>query len=289
MTYDMIKIKRQEKPTINGISFATDAAQEFQTYVWKLAYSIQRCGYLYGTKGEEGWLQVEVIYEPPQEGAADSFLILRNPDEEVVVQQLIQELDLHLIGMIVSHGAQSFLPDSREMLMAADLKKKAESPDFAIVVVSSNETGDSQFEAYQLSDQYLELERDLYFLPSKDPKVTNTKEDVYIAAKETRAVDNEFFLVPLPIKDHKGLLQVSFPVENRNEPQTQAHLKTIMKQPKPKFLQKMSDFHLLLYLSDSKNLGSMEGVALAQRIKDKGEHQGLEMLVSNFAGIPNKF
>lgn len=49
----------------------------------------------------------------------------------------------------------------------------------------------------------------------QNPKEPDVKEPVMISGKDTDEVDNDFFLVPLAVRDHVGSLLSSFPVENR--------------------------------------------------------------------------
>lgn len=45
------------------------------------------------------------------------------------------------------------------------------------------------------------------------------KQPVIVAGKDVKEVDNDYFLIPVSIKDHEGPLRTTFPVENRLLPQ----------------------------------------------------------------------
>lgn len=80
-------------------------------------------------------------------------------------------------------------------------------------------------EAFQCSDQAVKLWSEGWFKDvgeavsgsskMQNPKEPDVKEPVMISGKDTNEVDNDFFLVPLAVRDHVGSLLSSFPVENR--------------------------------------------------------------------------
>ena len=51
---------------------------------------------------------------------------------------------------------------------------------------------------------------------TQDPK---NETPVIVAVKDLGEVDNDYFLIPVGIRDHEGALHTSFPVENRLLPQ----------------------------------------------------------------------
>ena len=62
---------RQDAPHCASVSFDRHAANSFQAYNQQaLAFSIKRGGILYGSKDEEGNVQVHAIFEPQQVRAA---------------------------------------------------------------------------------------------------------------------------------------------------------------------------------------------------------------------------
>ena len=62
-----------------------------------------------------------------------------------------------------------------------------------------------------------------------DPKEPKKKNPVIVAGKDASQVDNDYFLVPVPIRDHGGPLRSSFAVENRLLPQGPAELAAFLK------------------------------------------------------------
>ena len=53
-------------------------------------------------------------------------------------------------------------------------------------------------------------------LPPQEP---THKQPVIVAGKDVKEVDNDYFLIPVSIKDHEGPLKTNFPIENRLLPQ----------------------------------------------------------------------
>lgn len=69
-----VRMERQDKPNISAVSFDRFAAHSFQAYVQSaLAFSIKRCGLLYGRIDEENVVFVDAIYEPEQQGKAETM------------------------------------------------------------------------------------------------------------------------------------------------------------------------------------------------------------------------
>ena len=57
-------------------------------------------------------------------------------------------------------------------------------------------------------------------LSGQDPKDASP---VIVAGKDEGEVDNDYFLIPVPVKDHEGPLENKFPLENRLLPQGGCH------------------------------------------------------------------
>lgn len=285
ISFDTIRVKRQEAATCAGISLDRESANYFQAYWRDLAFSVQRVGYLYGYNDEAGWVTVDTIYEPPQEASANNCLVHPSPQEESMVDTLTGLLGLRKVGFIVAHAGSEVTMSSGEMLLSAELQKKAgaKNSEWANVVVSVNEGGEIQFEAYQLSDQFVELFNDEHFLPSEDIKTLKFKEPVFVNSKEVSVVETDYFIVPLAIKDHQGNLTKGFPIENRQFPPSQADLRQHLQDRKSKpFVEKISDFHLLFFLTQF--LGITEVAPLAEAVRNR-TNISPALLVNELAGL----
>jgi nuclear protein localization family protein 4 len=66
---------------------------------------------------------------------------------------------------------------------------------------------DVHFEAFQMSDVCIRLFKEGWFdteiKEDHDPKLSIMKKDVVVGVKDTKEVDNDFFLVVVKIADHQ--------------------------------------------------------------------------------------
>jgi nuclear protein localization family protein 4 len=257
-----VRIERQDKPHCGSASFDRDAANAFQQYVNEnLAFAIKRGGFMYGTVTEGGEVAVDFIYEPPQQGTEDSLLLFRDPDEEKQVEAIAIGLGMRRVGFIftqtITQGKKDYTLSNAEIRQAAELHAESELKEWvtALVKLEVNEEGgaDVHFEAFQLSDQCVKLFKEGWFVDNcadLDLKITRMKKDVVILGKDTRDVDNDFFLVLVKILDHQGPLSSTFPIENRDPPVTLRALKNHLDRTKNfSYVKRISDFHLLLLLA----------------------------------------
>jgi nuclear protein localization family protein 4 len=209
------RIERQEKPHCSSLSLDREAADSFQHYVHQsLAFSVKRGGFMYGSVNEAGEVSVEFIYEPPQQGSEDSLLLMRDMEEEKHADIIAAGLGLCKVGFIftqtVSQTKRDYTLSSIEIRQAAQLHAESgfECWATAIVKLEVNDEGgtDVHFEAFQLSDQCVKLYKEGWFIeecPDLDPKLSRMAKDVVILSKDTRDVDNDFFLVLVKILDHE--------------------------------------------------------------------------------------
>jgi hypothetical protein len=69
-----VRIERQDTPNVSAVSFDRFAAHSFQAYVQSaLAFSIKRCGLLYGRLDDDKVVFVDAVYEPEQQGKAETI------------------------------------------------------------------------------------------------------------------------------------------------------------------------------------------------------------------------
>ncbi|KAJ1392727.1 Ubiquitin-like domain superfamily [Sesbania bispinosa] len=162
-------------------------AKQMRHYVNEtLAFAVKRGGFMYGTVSEEGKVEVDFIYEPPQQGRC---------------------------------------------FQAAEYHAESGLKEWVTAVVK------------------LEVNEDMG-ADDDDPKLSKMKKDVVVGVKDTREVDNDFFLVVVKISDHQGPLSSTFPIENRNTQVTMRALKNHLERTKNlPFVKRISDFHLLLVLA----------------------------------------
>ncbi|CAL1529212.1 unnamed protein product [Lymnaea stagnalis] len=180
---------------------------------------------------------------------------------------------------------------------------------FVTVVVTGDNDNQIHFEGYQVSNQCMALVRDDCFVPTKDvPQLGFIKEsgneqyvpDVFYKDKDNygnevthiaRPLPVEYLLVTIPAAfasdfhyTFKSNIQMeSFPVENREHVgQTQdfAALTSYLKRFLPnKFLEAMSDFHLLIFLATSDMLPLKEKMdILFEAVKNHNETKALDFM-----------
>uniref|UniRef100_A0A2C9L3G9 RanBP2-type domain-containing protein n=1 Tax=Biomphalaria glabrata TaxID=6526 RepID=A0A2C9L3G9_BIOGL len=180
---------------------------------------------------------------------------------------------------------------------------------FVTVVVTGDNDNQIHFEGYQVSNQCMALVRDDCFVPTKDvPQLGYIKEsgneqyvpDVFYKDKDNygnevihiaRPLPVEYLLVTIPAAfasdfhyTFKSNIQSeSFPVENReNIGQTQefsALTSYLERFPPNKFLEAMSDFHLLMFLATSDMLPLKDKMdILFEAVKNHDEAKAMEFM-----------
>ncbi|OAY69436.1 NPL4-like protein [Ananas comosus] len=300
-----IRVARQEQPHCSAASFDRDAAHAFQLYVADaLAFAAKRGGFLYGRVGPAGAVAVDFIYEPPQQGAADALLLMRDPDEEALVEAIAAGLGMRRVGFVFTQAVGrrasptgEYTLSGREVLQAAELQAEGGIPEWVTAVVKlevvaedggAAASADVHFEAFQMSDNCVKLFKDGLFVTEfgedDDPRLSRMTKDVVVGGKDTREVDNDFFLVPVKIADHQGPLSSSFPIENRMTMVTLRALKTHLDRTKHlPFVKRISDFHLLLLLSRFLDVNA-DVPALAECVQKQGPvSEGYQLLIESLA------
>lgn len=299
------RIERQDEAVCASVSVERHAANSFQAYINQgIAFSVKRCGYMYGTFDEVNNVRVEFIYEPPQDATADEVLVHATTEELDKVETIASLLGLRRVGHIFSQSAEEkdYLISTQEVVEMAQMQETYGEA-FVTAVVSlyhSEEGADVHFEAYQCSKQCVKLRSEGWFVeedPEKhkhtgvstlrDPREPEKQKPVIVAGKDTSRVDNEWFLCPVKILDHEGLLSSEFPVENRMTPQGTSELKSYLKQMASKpFVSALSNFHLLLYLARHHNMDANDIALIVQAVgsqSDPGE--GYKIIIESLAGI----
>jgi hypothetical protein len=148
-----------------------------------MGFQVNRVGYLYGIskegknpkneKDEEVYYEnfCDVIYEPNQKGDEKGFEILKDDNEETI-EKLSNLLGLQRLGWIITNDGNRENPlTGEEILMAATFQEKY-GENFVTLTVSKNSDNDQvEFEAYQVSDQCVELnKKGMLKVDKNDPK-----------------------------------------------------------------------------------------------------------------------
>lgn len=261
------RVSRQDTPNCASVSLDRFAADAFQRHVNEaLAFAVKRAGFMYGSVSSDGEVSVEFVYEPPQRGGSeDEILLLRDADEERLVDAIADGLGLRRVGLVfsqtVAQAKTDYTLSNREVLLATELHAESGLKEWVTAIVKLEVSGDGDgasadvhFEAFQMSDTCVRLFSDGWFETEIsgeiDPKLSRLKKEVVVGVKDTKEIDNDFFLVVVKILDHQGPLSSTFPIENRDSPVTMRALKTHLDRTKNlPFVKRISDFHLLLFLS----------------------------------------
>jgi nuclear protein localization family protein 4 len=112
-------------------------------------------------------------------------------------------------------------------------------------------------------------------------KLTN---QVMVERKDVFDVDNDFFLVTVPILDHEGAISTTFPVENRLHPiQTVEDLKDVLRKDKP-YGERLRDFHVLLFLAKHLDINDLFMIAKACHDGDDVP-EGYRLIIDCLAGL----
>ena len=314
------RIENQETPACATLSMDSHAANAFQSYLHQTAFHAKRMGYMYGTVDEAGNVRCEAIFEPPQEG---NHVVVAGIEAEEArelerADALASSLGLRRVGLVFScvlhEDAPEFTVSAAEMrLMCAAAAAACADDTFVTAIVRPELTEDGRaevhFEAFQASKQAVEIYKRGWFAEAEayegvdeireedgegadisevlDVGNTRMTNDVILAGKDTRDVDNDFFLVPVKILNHEGPLRSTFPAENRMIPQTVNDLREHLQDGKSKglpYVQRLSDFHLLLFLAKHMDSGDM--ALLAEAVRQQTPVQdGYQLIIDALAGL----
>lgn len=298
------RIERQESPICSSASFDMHAANMFQSYIQSaIAFSIKRGGILYGHIDDEKNVFIHAIYEPPQKGSQDSLSMERNTTQEDLADRIATIWGWKKVGWVFSQSTKErdFMFSAEEVVqMAAIQDEMGECAITAVVALlpaeGPEDVPEVHFEAFQVSKQCVQLQNEGWFKEAPNctniMKVTNPKDPkdrtpIIVARKDVDEVDADYFLVPVGIKDHEGVVMNSFAIENRLLPQGPAELKAHMnKYSAIPFSKRIKDFHLMLYLAEKAGFTpeDIDSIAAAAMSGD-AVPEGYQMIINGVAGM----
>lgn len=288
------RISPQQDAHASAAAINSDAANAFQAYLAGTAFSQQRIGICYGTVDEEGATNVHVVYEPPQMGDANGYALVEGDEAGDISQradQLAELCELRRVGIVISARPRNCILSAMDIvfaaMIAADLPEDLRKA-FIIFVVTTAETGETLFEAYQISDLAVEMYQANIFEDLQKQKPNGgrvaCKEDVLVEGKDARKVPTEFFLLNVPIKSCDTWLRTAFTVENRDiSPQSPSELSKMMSDESLPYHKRLADFHLLLFLSNVFDMKSdMPGLCASVKQGDSID-EGFRLMLDNIA------
>ncbi|WIA35011.1 hypothetical protein OEZ86_003507 [Tetradesmus obliquus] len=295
------RVERQDKATVEGVSFDRAAANAFQQYCNSaLAFSIKRGGICYGTVGEDNIVRVEFVFEPPQQGSQDELLLERGTPQEAQADFLAGVLGLQKVGWVFcqANKERDWIVSSGELQAMAAMQDEMGPKSVTVLVTwdANDHGGNVHFEAFQCSEQAVQLYKDGWFVPEsepsgiskmRNPKEPNVEQAVIVASKDADSVDNDWFLCACAILDHTGPLLSSFPVENRLIPQSASSLRDhLRKHSSLPYSSRLADLHLLLWLAGQPNLDQADMLAIVEAVREKAElMEGYKVIIDSIAGV----
>lgn len=250
---------------------------------------------------------VEAIYEPPQQpdsDAAEGFEQLEDPLENKV-DEIAKLLRLKKVGWIFGHSPREdgLVFSAAEIIMAAELQLEAadgiEETPFVTVKVSKGKDGTVGVEAFQVSQQCMAMVAEEALEIGNNPSVCNVNETFTAIqeGKESKTIDNNFFLTVVPIITHTSELFCSqFPKINRDL-DDRIPSKDEMKRQLSKsgtsgwnFLDLLSDFNLLIYLTEFLDI-SADYPKICRSIIDRDVplDDGYKIIITSIAGMDGAY
>ncbi|KAK4537500.1 hypothetical protein CDCA_CDCA12G3525 [Cyanidium caldarium] len=291
-------LKSQDDSPCSQCAMDLTACDAFQSYLARVHDSQMRYGILYGTvAADSGLVKVDTIFEPPQQGDRDVYLPAEGAAAATAVaDKLAEYLGLVRVGWIFSHHAErrDYVMSDRDVAMAAHLHLQTEqcgqrfataAPFFVTIAVAIQSNGQRHFEAYQLSEQCLQMARAGLLIPMNDNGRMRTLDEVRVEAANTTVIETDFFLVVVPIVEYTSWLRTAFPVEHRDiEPQTAEAVARTIASGRGKFTERLADFHLLLFLSRILDM-DRDMPALVNAVVERREleptEQGYQVLIES--------
>jgi nuclear protein localization protein 4 homolog len=250
---------------------------------------------------------VEAIYEPPQEAdpeAAEGFVPLDDPYEEQV-DKLAAMLGMKKVGWILGHPPREkgFQLSAAEVIMAAELQIEAadgiEETPFVTVRVTVGDDGNVIMEAFQVSKQCMEMVAEEALLVGENPGFCYVNETFTVIqeGKESKTVDNNFFLTVVPIHMHSSDTFVSqFPKANRDHDSRKQSHDELRKQLSKSgsagwtFIDLLADFNLLIYLSKYLDIDTdISAICKSIVNRDIPLGEGYKLIIASMAGLDNAY
>eukprot|EP00534_Pseudo-nitzschia_fraudulenta_P000729 CAMPEP_0201122358 /NCGR_PEP_ID=MMETSP0850-20130426/6017_1 /ASSEMBLY_ACC=CAM_ASM_000622 /TAXON_ID=183588 /ORGANISM="Pseudo-nitzschia fraudulenta, Strain WWA7" /LENGTH=418 /DNA_ID=CAMNT_0047389035 /DNA_START=294 /DNA_END=1550 /DNA_ORIENTATION=+ len=311
----VFKIKRQEQAICSQVSLDSPSIQNFQSYLQRFQFARKRFAFLYGRyeaasdedEGTKKKTVVEAIYEPPQEpdsDAAEGFEQLEDPLEDKV-DEIAKLLGLQKVGWIFGHAPRDddIVLTSAEIIMAAELQLEAadglEETPFITIKVGQDKDGNVGVEAFQVSQQCMAMVAEEALEIGTNPGVCEIHEtfSAIQEGKESKTIENNFFLAVVPIVQHTSEVFVSqFPRINRDLDDRMPS-KDEMKRQLSKsgtsgwtFLDLLSDFNLLIYMTQFLDIAS-DFPKICESITDRSVplNDGYKIIIASLAGLDGAY
>jgi len=321
-----------------GVSLDSESANDFQSYLHTFGFEQKRIGFLYGkfinddnfnelnethgNKCKDGKFPldstltlkvkrnkkviVEAIYEPPQEAYSDcsmELLLLENRKQRSI-EIICNKLGLQQVGWIFCHPPREdgFQLSAAEVIMAAEYQLEAaggvQPTPFVTVKVTIGDHGNASFEAFQVSQQCMEMVAEEAIDVGPNPRYCYVNETFTAIqeGKNCKTIENNFFLVVVPILQHSSEVFISeFPKANRvHDIRIQNHEEMRKQLSKSgssgwTFIELLADFNLLIYISSYLDISDMAKICESVVNRDIPLDEGYKILISSLAGIDDSY
>eukprot|EP00760_Papus_ankaliazontas_P007944 PhM_4_TR13612/c0_g1_i1/m.9460/K14015/NPLOC4, NPL4; nuclear protein localization protein 4 homolog len=262
-----------QKPRTEELKIDEDSISIFQSFAMSRNWQLQRMGIMYGIIRDTS-VEVHTIYEPEQECSADDATLTHDPRLEKV-DRLASMLGLSRVGVIMSHNARNkdeIVLTGKDLLLCAKEQSRFGDKCVLVTVSPNAETRQTEVEVWQTSEQCVQLYRAGYLEPcTKRPGFVTSKVSLEVAevkkdskgapqmvCKEpSRDVDARWMTAPVAVQAFNStvitsrFIRISRPGE---APPTLQNLKNYMMDPKragQRFVEKVADFHVLVFLMET--------------------------------------
>ncbi|TMW66502.1 hypothetical protein Poli38472_004267 [Pythium oligandrum] len=289
------KISAQKSAHVSKVILDGASCNDFQSYLRQFAFQQSRCGWLYGSVNEETKeVTVDFIYEPPQHGDPYGFEVFDDPNADKV-DAVAAALGREKVGWVFSHlprEDESFHFSAHEIMMAAQLQADAGGKEslFVTLKVTLDKEGQASFEAFQVSDQCVEMYSSGAIIDNEqNPKAcaVHSTFTALVEAKAATEIDNNFFLCVVPVSMHDSGLKSEFPKLNREgvAPSRAALKQQLQKYRSDPYVKRISDFQLLVFLCDFLD-AQTDIPSICQSVRDAAIplDSGYPLLIDSVAG-----
>lgn len=280
-------IKPQSEGVLKKVSVATQASSAFGSYALQIGFSLKRVGICYGTISEDGSsATVEAIYEPPQQGTEHDVTLKNDPDRERV-NLVAAHLGWKPVGWVIAHGTRVIHVETSEVLQAAAFQNEF-SPGAVTLMCMPGGQG-FVYEAYQVSIQATNLQAKGWFAdeqPLRDAIILAPDRKVRLLERPVDRVPTLYLVCNVAIVQHDSRIKHTFPAENRPKPQTVQDYQTYVNRNQHRaFLERVDDFHLLLYLSNFLSPEDTRGLCEAVRDHSTSRAEQYKYVISDLLGV----
>lgn len=214
-------------------------------------------------------------------------------------------MGLQKVGWIFGHQPREddVVLTAAEVIMAAELQLEAaegvEETPFITIKVGQGKDGNVGVEAFQVSQQCMAMVAEEALEISTKPGVCQINETFTAIqeGKESKTIDNNFFLTVVPIVQHTSEVFVSqFPRINRDLDDRMPS-KDEMKRQLSKsgtsgwtFVDLLSDFNLLIYMTEFLDINS-DFPKICQSVMDRDVplDDGYKIIIASMAGLDGAY